>query len=124
MSTDFSSIDRLVEFGMGLSLAQQMVGTMNHVMDNAKISGVNGGTTGQSAVSAASTCQCVPEQWYAVIDNRQVGPLSNSEVKDLVKKGVVKDDTFMWRPGLTAWQFARNIPEINKIRLMASDSKL
>ena len=51
MSTDFSSIDRLIEFGMGMSLAQQMITTMNSAMNNMQVAGVNAGTTGQPGSS-------------------------------------------------------------------------
>ena len=43
MDNNFNSIDRLVEFGMGMAVAQQMVNTMNYAMSNMKVPGV--GTT-------------------------------------------------------------------------------
>ena len=115
MSTDFSSIDRLVEFGMGLSLAQQMISTMNTVMNNTQVAGVNAGTTGQTGVNSAPY---TAGQWYVAIDNRQAGPLTPAEVERLVANGTLHDNTLMWRPGMTGWQMACNIPEINKIILL------
>ena len=35
----FSTIDHLVEFGMGMAIAQQMVSTMNHCIGNMQIAG-------------------------------------------------------------------------------------
>lgn len=35
----FNTIDHLVEFGMGIAIAQQMVSTMNHCIGNMKIPG-------------------------------------------------------------------------------------
>ena len=35
----FSTIDHLVEFGMGMAIAQQMVSTMNHCIGNMQIPG-------------------------------------------------------------------------------------
>lgn len=119
MSTDFSSIDRLVEFGMGISLARQMVDTMNHAMQNSCVAGVNAGTTGQNAIARTAILSGQPDrQWYAAIDSLQVGPLTEKEVKELFHKRKITEDTLMWRPGLTAWQFAKTIPEINRIILL------
>lgn len=114
MSTDFSSIDRLVEFGLGLSLAQQMVSTMNHVMNNSAVAGVNAGTTGQSAV----TQPVARFEWYAVIDGLQVGALTPQQVSELIKRGKIAGETLLWRAGMPSWQFAKNIPEINKIIIL------
>ena len=41
MENDFNSIDRLVEFGMGIAVAQQMVNTMNYAMSNMAVPGVS-----------------------------------------------------------------------------------
>lgn len=113
MANDFNSIDRLIEFGMGLTLAKQMIETMNHSMANMKIPGsylynpqqppaLNGGAS----------------IWFAAIDGRQAGPLSEAEVSELVKRGKISEETLLWRQGLPAWKYAREIPEINKILLL------
>lgn len=115
MSTDFSSIDRLVEFGMGLGLAQQMVNTMNNVMNSTMVAGVNAGTTGQRQLN----CTGGQTQWYAAVDGRQAGPLSENELKDLISRNLIKADSLMWCPGMTAWKFASDIPQINKLFLLA-----
>lgn len=115
MSTDFSSIDRLVEFGMGLTLAQQMVSTMNHAMNNMQIPGVNAGTTGQAGFAAA---QVKTQQWYTVVENRQVGPLTEAEMTKLVTNGSVTENSLVWHPGMPGWQMACDVSEINKIFLL------
>lgn len=115
MSTDFSSIDRLIEFGMGMSLAQQMVNTMNHAMNNMQVAGVNAGTTGQAGTASAPLAVT---QWYTIVDDRQVGPLNTAELTKLIDNGSVMDNTLIWRPGMPGWQMACNIPEINKIFLL------
>ncbi len=117
MSTDFSSIDRLVEFGMGMSLAQQMVNTMNQTMNSMQVAGVNAGTTGQQACASQIK---VPNQWYVAVDGKQAGPLTDMELKELVKSKKVEENTLVWRPGLTAWQLACNVPELNKFLLLNS----
>ena len=115
MNTDFSSIDRLVEFGMGLALAQQMMTTMNSAINNMQVAGVNAGTTGQAGNPLPSFNHT---GWYAVINNRQAGPLNNAEVIKLIQNDDIEDNTLMWRPGMKGWQMACNIPEINKVMIL------
>lgn len=113
MSTDFSSIDRLVEFGLGVGLAQQMVNTMNHTMNSMQVAGVNAGTTGQKpGIPAADSA------WYAAIDGRTAGPLTETELKSLVNRDVITESTLLWCPGMTAWKFGKDIPLINKLLLL------
>lgn len=115
MSTDFSLIDRLIEFGMGLSLAQQMINTMNTAMSNMHVAGVNAGTTGQTNCAAAPY---VAVPWYAAVDNHQAGPLNETEVIRLIQKGAINENTLMWAPGMTGWQTACTIPSVNKLLLL------
>ncbi len=115
MSTDFSSIDKLVEFGMGMAVAQQMVSTMNKAMNTAQVAGVNAGTTGQSGTASPPA---ISQSWYAVVDQRQVGPLDQADVSRLIDNKTITEDTFMWCPGMSGWQLAANIPEIYKIVLL------
>lgn len=55
---DFSSIDKLVEFGLGIAVAQQMIKTVNHSIDNMRVAGVNNRVEGQIA------------KFYAVVDGQ------------------------------------------------------
>lgn len=114
MSTDFSSIDRLVEFGLGLGLAQQMVNTMNYTMNTMKVAGVNAGTTGPIPAGACS----IGVKWYAVVDNKIVGALTQAELERLIKEGKISEDSFIWREGMNEWKLASDIPVINKIILL------
>jgi len=71
----FYSINNLVEFGMGMAIAQQMVKTMNQSIDNMKVPG------------SFSTVQSQPPSlYYAVVDGNQMGPLSEQEVSTLIAK--------------------------------------
>lgn len=116
MSTDFSSIDRLIEFGMGMSLAQQMVNTMNYTMANMRVPGVNGQSTGCAVNSAMPSPNAA--KWYAVVDDRQAGPLTDAEMTELVRRNKISNNTLIWCAGMPAWRMAQDIPEINKILLL------
>ncbi len=105
----FSSIDRLMEFGMSMAVAQQMIRTMNHAMNNMQAPGA-----GNSFIAPQ------PQQYYAVIDGAQVGPMTEEEVSLLIKAKKITEETLVWKPGATAWRVARTMPEINKHLLLNS----
>ncbi len=111
MSTDFSSLDKLMELGMSMALARQMMDTMNYTMEHTRVAGVNA-TPAQQMPSAAQ------ETWYAAINGHQAGPLSYSELKALVNNGSLTANTLLWCPGMTAWKRALDLPVINKLLLL------
>jgi len=43
-------------------------------------------------------------KWYYAEGGRQVGPVEESALDELVRQGVVRDDTLVWREGMAAWQ--------------------
>ena len=61
------SIDKLVDFGMGMAVAQQMVKTMNYAIDNMHIPSV--GTAGNQQMPSLS--------YYVAIDGQTAGPFTN-----------------------------------------------
>ncbi len=109
MDNSFDSIERLMEFGMSMAVAQQMISTMNHTMNNMHVPGA-----GNSFIPPQS------QQFYAVIDGAQVGPFTEEEVSRLVAAKKIMPDTLMWKPGATAWGTAQTMPEINKHILLNS----
>ena len=103
----FSSIDRLVEFGMGMAIANQMISTMNTCIAGMRVPGV-----GNPIVSTKRL------YYFVVNGNAQVGPCEESELADYVKIGSLRQDSLMWRQGLSGWVFARDLPEINKLFML------
>ncbi|GHV03047.1 hypothetical protein FACS189485_05180 [Spirochaetia bacterium] len=104
----FYSMDRLIEFGMGMAMAQQMVQSMNQTMQNMHIPGA--GNPIPQTVQAARF-------YYAVLDGKQAGPFSETEIARLINDKKVSKETLVWYPGLSNWKTAENIPEI--LRLVA-----
>lgn len=41
--------------------------------------------------------------WYYAEAGRQVGPVEDAALDDLVRRGVVRDDTLVWREGMANW---------------------
>lgn len=104
----FFSIDRLVEFGMGMAMAQQMVGMMNQTMRQMYVPG-----------SMQSMPAAQPVTFYVAVDGHQIGPVSESEFTQMVTKMQVTKDTLAWMPGMLAWKPIEQIPAILKIIAVA-----
>ena len=43
-------------------------------------------------------------KWYYAEGGRQVGPVEESALDELVRQGTVRDDTLVWREGMASWQ--------------------
>lgn len=104
----FFSINRLIEFGMGIAVAQQMVNTMNNAMNNIHIAG---------SMNPIQTA--IPQFYYAIIEGNQAGPFSEQELSRLITEKKVVKETYIWKPGLPNWEIAEKLPEILKLVALA-----
>lgn len=103
---NFYSINRLVEFGLGLAVAQQMVGSMNNAMRNTFIPGPHN--------APAS----VPiKVYYVMLEGKQAGPFDEPELSRIIADGKVTKDTYVWKPGMAKWETAENVADV--LRLVA-----
>jgi len=100
----FFSINRLMEFGMSMAIARQMVDTMNNAINNMHIPG------------AMNSMQSIPQVFYhAMIEGKQVGPLSEQDLSRLITEKKIVKETYIWKPGLINWEIAEKMPEILKL---------
>jgi len=106
MSDNLYSVDRLVEFGMGFALAQQMVRTMNDSMQKMHIPGTMNPMERTRAQS-----------YFVVQEGRSAGPFSEHELVRLIAEGKVTKETLVWRQGLPNWKSAVDVPDV--LRLVA-----
>lgn len=102
---NFFSIDRLVEFGLGIAVAQQMANTMNHAIQNTMIPGA------QFPMQPSR----LPSGFYAVLDGKQAGPFSEAELVRLISENKITKSTYLWQPGMMKWDHAENIPDLLRI---------
>ena len=58
-----------------------------------------------------------PEQavWHVVVDGEQVGPLTESEIKDRLRQGKVNSDTLVWKEGFGDWTQFSAVPELTPL---------
>lgn len=105
MSNDnFFSMDRLVEFGLGVGVAQQMIRTMNQSMQNMYVPG-----------SIQSMPQTASPIYYVALDGKAIGPLNDSEMMQLVSQRKVNKDTLCWMPGMPTWKAIEEVPAVLKL---------
>lgn len=104
----FFSIERLIEFGMGMAMAQQMVGMMNQTMRQMYVPG---------SVQTMPAAQ--PITFYVALNGQQVGPISESEFSQMVSNKLITKDTLAWMPGMLSWKPIEQIPAILKIIAVA-----
>ena len=50
--------------------------------------------------------------WYYAIDDKQTGPVSRQELRQLVEKGLVTATTQIWREGMQSWTSAEKVKAI------------
>lgn len=100
----FYSIDRLIEFGMGMAMAQQMVQVMNQSMKQMYVPG---------SIQSMPTPQV--QTLYVVIEGQSVGPLTESDFSRMVTEKKVTKDSLAWMPGMLAWEPIEQIPAILKV---------
>lgn len=104
MSNDdsFNSIERLMEFGLSMAIAQQMMQTMNHAIQNMT-------TPGQQMARPL-----VPpvKQYFALVNEIPQGPFSEEEFKSHILNQRIKPDTLIWFSGLSGWMQACQLPEL------------
>ena len=161
----FFSLDRLVEFGLGMAMSQQIVQSMNNMMASMRqpplaqnvyatlpvqqavnpqtqqpmyqqyaSHGVQAQQVSQSpaafgqvgALAGKTQSQPVPpplpqeaavppklpEVFYAVIDGKQSGPHSCTELARLVRDRKVSASTLVWKPGLDKWRKAEDFSDL------------
>ena len=100
----FFSIDRLIEFGLGMGIAQQMVGMMNSTMQQMYVPG-----------SIQSMPSSIAQTYFVAINGQQVGPLNDSELSQLISQKKITKDTLAWMPGMTGWKPIEQVPAILKL---------
>lgn len=104
---NYDSIDKLLEFGLSLSVAQQMVNTMNYSIQNMIIPGT------EKQIKANR-----PIQYFAVIEQVQTGPFSEKELCNLIKNYKLTKESLIWTQGMNGWMKTCDIPQINKLFML------
>ena len=102
---NFTTLDRLMEFGLGMGMAQQMVNMMNQTMQTMQVP------------ETAKPVQPKAVEWYIAANDKASGPFTESEMKNLLLEKKVTMETLVWCAGMSEWQKAESTPSILKLIL-------
>jgi hypothetical protein len=107
MSNDnnFNSIEKMMEFGMSMAVAQQMMQTMNHAMSQMQTPQFNNVNMPVPA----------PKQFYALVNDIPQGPFTESELTGHIVAGRVQKTTMVWLQGIPSWMPAEQVLDENKL---------
>lgn len=121
-NNNFYSVDKLVEFGLSMAVANQMVNSMNTALQNSYIAGAqmtsHGSQLSMQNKGVNTTSQLppdAPQNISVVIENRTIGPLTPLEFCLLIDKKIIISSTLAWLPGMTDWKQIIDIPELLKL---------
>jgi membrane protease subunit (stomatin/prohibitin family) len=86
--------------GMGFSLGQQMAQSMANSMNQSQ----------QQTQTSTPTPPPPPpqEQWFIAENGQTKGPFSVNDVKNMIKNGTIKQETFVWKEGFDGWKEAKD----------------
>ena len=103
-NNSFFSLDRLVEFGLGMGIANQMINVMNRSMKEMYIPG-----------SVHSIPNIPPQIYYVAIEGKPIGPLNDADLSRLIEQNKLTEDTLYWMPGMNGWEAIERVPAILKL---------
>lgn len=97
------SVDNLVEFGIGMAMARQMVDMFNRSMPDLS----------QSPVDMLYANNGV--QYFIGVDGKPAGPVCEAELVQLIRNRSVNKDTLVWMKGMTEWKPIQDTPSVLKL---------
>ena len=62
-----------------------------------------------AAVASGRVADAGAAEWYLLLGEDQVGPLTHTEVEDRIRRGDANSETFAWREGLVDWRPVREV---------------
>jgi len=109
---DDNFLERILELGIGLSMARHMPDWISQSMQAANP---------QLRPGAQPALPQIPQEtvWYLVIDNVQAGPFNEEALKQIIDNNLIKPETLVWKSGMRQWMPASSVPELNKLFLLA-----
>lgn len=108
MADDSNFLEKIMELGIGISVANQMPNLLSQCMP--------GNPKNTQTVPPQIPTEA---QYYIVVDNAQAGPFKESDLLLMAKNNLIKSDTLVWKTGMLKWLPASQIPEVNRIFIMA-----
>lgn len=95
----FNSIDKLVEFGIGMSMAQQMMSIMNQSMNQMQ--------TPQFKHTDVPIIK--DKQYHVILNDIPQGPLSKNQILIHLNNGDLNDENLIWCDGMSGWSKIKDV---------------
>jgi methylmalonyl-CoA mutase N-terminal domain/subunit len=108
MADDNNFLEKIMELGIGISVAQQMPNFLSQCMPN-----------NQQASQTTPPQVPVETAYYLVVDNAQAGPFKENDLLLMIKNDLIKPETLVWKTGMAKWMPASQVPEVNKLFLIS-----
>lgn len=113
MEEDNFAIEKLVEFGFSMAIAQQMIQTLNNTLVQSHFNFQSKSIENQQHNS-----------YFVLLDNVQSGPFSEKELIELIGLKKLRKDTLVWRRGIPNWVRVELLPEILKLIILSDQINL
>lgn len=87
---------------MGGAMGQQMAGMMQNM--------------GQQMQGSMNTPPPMPNvQFHISVNGQQAGPFNIQQMQQMAQTGQLTKDTYVWKQGMTQWEFAGNVQELSSL---------
>ncbi len=106
----FFSLDRLLEFGLSMEMARQMMSNINQSIGQMQAFGsqMPDGSSQSKVLSNLGS----KFLYYVVIDGESCGPYNGIKLKQLIRDKKLTNKSFVWKPEFLEWKLAEKVPEI------------
>lgn len=108
MADDSNFLEKIMELGIGISVARQMPNLLSQCMP--------GNPQNSQTVPPQVPAEA---QYFLVVDNAQAGPFKECDLLMMAKNNLIKADTLVWKTGMPKWLPANQVPEVNKLLLLS-----
>lgn len=113
------SIERLIGFGIGAAAAQEIIRQMT-LCSPYRTSQYAYNTNQNATVAFVNNKKEEVSVYFIIIDDKQAGPYSETELSSLIANAKISKDTLVWKPGMTEWKRAEDIPSVLKYFVLNS----
>lgn len=107
---------------LGAHKANLDAGVMNNAVDNGinafHQQGMGGGMSAvpQMGMPQMPGAKAVPQvQYFVGVNGQQAGPFNWQQLQQLVAQGQLTQQTYVWKQGMSQWQFAGQVPELQPL---------
>lgn len=103
----FRPIERLIEFGLSMNVAQQIASSVSSAMQTVTLPG-----EGRLQKKADTS-------FYLAINGKAAGPFTQDDINSLILNNHLSKDSLVWMSGMPEWKKAQDVPAVLRLILIA-----